>query len=112
MSRTAVACVLVAGSLLAGCVSEGGRQHPISQGWHEATIYRIGGGFDTMHPNSFDCRVEDGGSASTYAQVDYRVARILHHRIALLPAQGPEFHVGDRVYVNVQDCTVALARRL
>lgn len=107
----AVLC-LAAVTLLARCASEGDRQHPLSDGWHYATIFRVDTGFETMHPASFDCRLEDRGAGARYAEVDYRVSRMLRHRIVRLPAEGPEPHVGDKVYVNVLDCAVPVARRL
>ncbi len=115
MLKTAAALRAVSGlaavALLASCASEGDRQHPISDGWHYATIFRIDSGFEPMHPARFDCRLEDGGSGSRYAEVDYRISRMLRHRIARLPAEGPELHVGDKVYVNVLDCALPVARR-
>lgn len=102
---------LAAATLLASCASEGDRQHPLSDGWHYATIFRIDTGFEAMHPASFDCRLNDRGSGGRYAEVDYRVSRMLRHRIVRLPAEGPEFHVGDKIYVNVLDCALPIARR-
>ena len=102
---------LMAAALAAGCASEGDRQHPLSEGWHYATIFRIDAEFEAMHPAKFDCRLEDGGSGSRYAEVDYRDHRMLRHRIVRLPVDGLGFHVGDKVYVNVLDCSVPIARR-
>lgn len=102
---------LSAAVLFTNCATEGNHQHPISDGWHYATIYRIDSGFEAMHPASLDCRLKDDGSGARYAEVDYRVGRVLRHRIARLPAAGPELHVGDRVYVNDSDCSMPIARR-
>lgn len=108
MARIAATLGLVV--LLASCASEGDHQHPLSDGWHYATIFRVGGEFEPTHPSRFDCRLEDGESWARYAEVAYRANHALRHRIVRLPAEGPEFHVGDKVYVNVLDCSVPVAR--
>lgn len=104
MSR---ALALAAWTLAAsGCAAPA----PTGAGWHLAVITRLGETLPPRGPGVADCRLASpppDAQAHGYAEVAYRAGLRSRHRIARLPESG-DYEVGEAVYVDVEDCAVAL----
>lgn len=109
--RAAWAAALVCGSVASGCACEYSRQHAFEDGWRFAKVAKIGSDFTAPLRPTDDCRratPEVGGGIPRFAELWFIDHRHLRRRIVALPADRA-LSVGDKVYVNLQDCRVPLA---
>lgn len=99
-------------ALAAGCATQvfEGRL-PWADGWRKATVVAIGSGADMARKLADNCSSAfplDTANAQ-YVTVSYRNGG--HRLRRTVPAIGTSaFGVGDRVFVNVDDCAMPLER--
>jgi len=97
--------------LLQACAA-GSDPYRFEDGWRIATISEVGNGSTLSRPGtpSNDCRrtAAAGLASHAYAEVLFHDFRHVRTRIVLLPEHG-DFREGERVYVNIRDCTVPIA---
>jgi hypothetical protein len=96
------ACAVLALALLCACAGPG--DHPAQEDWRIATIMQVDGTLPAPYWASEDCRRSSGVPDGRYASVVVHSHHSVHHRIVLIPS-GEDFHSGDSVWVNVDDCS-------
>lgn len=77
-----------------------------AQGWREARITQVATGAAITRPSFRDCRTgadPETAARSRYVVYRYNIAGRAAHRIAPLLDELP-LKVGDRVYVNIDNC--------
>jgi len=96
---------------LCGCATEIQRRYPASQGWQAVTVVKLAklaGEFAPPLRPTDDCR-RDARLASMqdlrFAEAIFWSRGFLRYRIVALP-QDTAVKVGDRLYVNVLDCSI------
>jgi hypothetical protein len=104
------AAAVIALMLLSGCAEFLAAREQRAQGWREARIVQIDTGASIARTSDRDCRkavVPDEAAKTRYAVYEYRgVSRSRWYLIAPLP-NGAELKVGDRVRVNIENCSLA-----
>lgn len=111
--RWAVGAVILAA--LSGCASavyEG--RYAWDEGWREAEVIRLGAASELGGRHFSDCRYKappGAAPADRYAVLSYR--HMSRPRRAVVPvALGESLAQGEKVYVNVRDCSAStIARR-
>lgn len=110
----AVGLVLMAMGVLTGCatsiVHEG--KYAQSDGWREGTVVEIGPAKDLQRPAFYDCRDQVSEKENDVSYVTIAFLRNGHPyaRTAKLPTES-KLRVGDKVYVNIKDCTAPIPAR-
>jgi len=97
-----------------GCASNvayEGKYAP-SEGWRKGTVVQKGPASSITKFSFRDCRgaPADVVSGSEYAAVRFLRNGRIHHRIARLSADT-QLQVGDKVYVNIEDCDAPVPKR-
>lgn len=96
---------------LQGCASLAEERARFVQGWRPGRIVQIDTGTAVRAHSWKDCRSEvspQTAATSRYAVVRYSEAPSRYaYRVAPLPHDGT-FGIGDRVQVNIDDCSAAL----
>jgi hypothetical protein len=102
---------LVFACVAGGCASEYSREHTYEDGWRLARVEKIGGDFEAPLRLVDDCRAVAPSSVKRmprYAELRFIERLHLRRRIVALP-KDLTVSVGEKVYVNVQDCGIPLA---
>ena len=111
-----VICVFVmtaALGFLNGCASSDEGPYDFSQGWRKASVLEISSGQDVRNPNFWRCLRQSTPSerlAGRYAVVSYHSIRSSTKHLVPVP-NGLVLRPGDEVFVNIDRCDNALARR-
>lgn len=114
MKKRTAALVLAAFAGLAGCASnvayEG--KYARDDGWREGTVRQIAPAGSITRDSFRDCRKEAANvdADTPYVVVSFRRHGRYYSRIARLPADG-QLQVGDKVYVNIDDCGAPMPKR-
>ena len=110
---TATACVAALAGL-AGCASnivhEG--KYAQDEGWRKGEVVEIGPASSITRHSFRDCRPASvsGENDTPYAVVVFLRNGHQYARITKLPGDG-QLRVGDKVYVNIENCEAALPKR-
>ena len=109
---------MIGGLVLAGLAAHAGAgadvdKHPREAGWRAGTVVEIGPARALERPSYYDCR---RGPAAGQADEPYVVVAFLRNgrpyaRAAPLAAADASLQVGDKVYVNIEDCGATVAKR-
>lgn len=118
----AVVTILASLASITGCISMGDARYRYDQGWLPGDILQIGPATTDFPKTPVDCRRADqnaGGIGHDYAYVHlantleggkyFNSNSKLRSVIVRIPP-GTSFREGERVYVNIRDCTLLLAR--
>ena len=105
--KTFLLSTAISGSLLCGCadvVFE--NQFSWYAGWREGTVDQVGEGQEFVRKLTEECKSIIAASPASYrfATIRYSVVNRPRRWTALV-SKDSSLQVGDRVYVNVRDCT-------
>jgi hypothetical protein len=99
---------------LSGCASPIMHEGKYAQddGWRKGTVVEIGPAKSLDRPSFYDCRTKASDTAGNDPYVVIAFLRNGHPyaRAAKLPADAP-LQVGDKVYVNIEDCNAPMPKR-
>ena len=113
MKFSAIVATCVVGVLLCACATVYEGKYSSDAGWRKGRIESIGLAPSLGKIGKSDCR--QGASdktleSQTYASVFYLVPRQPRERIVPVPPDSA-FKAGDLVYVNIDQCDMAVVRR-
>lgn len=113
MKTSTAAFIFTAVAGLAGCATnfayEG--KYARADGWREGTVLQIAPAGAIPRGSFRDCRTgADAASETPFVVVSFYRNSRYYTRITKLPVDA-QLEVGDKVYVNIDDCTASLPRR-
>ncbi|MBK8070980.1 MAG: hypothetical protein IPK34_02710 [Ramlibacter sp.] len=100
--------------LASGCSTIYAGKYAFEDGWREGTIVSVGSAGSIAEPQFSDCRkrmTAEQLSVSQFALVKFQHLRHPQRRVVPLAGGTPSLRNSDEVYMNVDDCTIALVKR-
>jgi len=106
--KRAFLCTLVAATTSCATVYEG--RYDYDAGWRRTTVLEVGRAEELKSSATPDCRSAPGTESQHFALVRYSHVPYYFHRAIVAVPQGWQLPAGDSLYVNINDCSAAIAR--